>query len=135
MRRRLPVLLRVIAMVVIVASFGTVSSLPEGRSTKRTYPPIPSTWTGYNSRLAQHYVAPGYPAYEPHPRYLGELSGSWHEIGRQYGEKAGDLILITFDGWYKEVLEVQGNNQAIIDYAHQEEAYYATLVPEALELM
>lgn len=30
---------------------------------------------------------------------------------------------------------MQGNNQAIIDYVHQEEAYYATLVPEALELM
>lgn len=135
MRRRLLVLLRVIAMVAIVASFGTVSSLPKGRSTKRTYPPIPSAWTGHNSRLAQYYVAPGYPAYEAHPRYLGELSGSWHEIGRQYGERAGDLIRITFDGWYKDVLEVQGNNQAIIDYVHQEEAYYAALVPEALELI
>lgn len=36
----------------------------------------PSEWTGHNTNLAKYYRAPGYPAYDPHPRYLGELQGS-----------------------------------------------------------
>jgi len=35
-----------------------------------------------------------------HARYLGELKGSWYDIGKQYGEKAGDLMVMVFDGWY-----------------------------------
>jgi hypothetical protein len=85
--------------------------------------------------LSQYDLAPGYPAYQPHPRYLGELKGSWHDIGRQYGERAGDLIRFTFEGWYKEILAVQGTNQAIVDYLYQQDAYYSAFLPEALELM
>ena len=97
--------------------------------------PTPSWWTGYNQNLASYYVAPGYPAYDAHPRYLGVLSGSWYEIGQQYGERAGDLIQLTFEGWYQESLATQGTNQNIVDYVNQEEAYYQTLIPEGLELM
>ena len=128
-------LMRIAKVAVIVASLVSVSSSTASKPAKHTYPPIPSSWTGYNSRLAQYYVAPGYPAYGSHPRYLGELSGSWHEMGRQYGERAGDLIRITYEGWYREVLRRQGSNQAILDYVHQEQAYYAVLVPEALEFI
>ena len=49
----------------------------------------PKEWTGYSNRLGKYYLASGYPDYDPHPRYLGELQGSWHEIGKQYGERAG----------------------------------------------
>lgn len=124
-----------VAMIAIGGVLGTASSFAASKAEKRGYPPTPSGWTGHNSRLGQYYVAPGYPAYQAHPRYLGELSGSWNHIGQLYGERAGDLIRITFDGWYKEVLQVQSNNQAIVDYVHQEEAYYSVLVPEALEVM
>ena len=52
---------------------------------------LPPEWTGHNRKLGEYFRDNGYPAYEPHPRYLGELTGSWYEIGRQYGERAGDL--------------------------------------------
>ena len=82
----------VAVFAVSLISVGSVSADPK----KYDYPPIPSWWVGYNSQLANYYVDPGYPAYGQHPRYLGELSGSWHQIGKQYGERAGDLIRYVY---------------------------------------
>jgi len=104
--------LLVAAAVVLAASLISFSFVLGESPKKHTYPPTPSTWTGYNSRLSHYYVAPGYPSYEAHPRYLGELTGSWEEIGKQYGEKAGDLIRMVYEGWYRELLAVQGSPQA-----------------------
>jgi hypothetical protein len=73
--------------------------------------------------------------YEPHARYLGELSGSWGEIGEQYGERAGDLIRMVFEGWFSEVVQVQGSTQAVREYVRRQEEFYEALAPEALELM
>lgn len=97
--------------------------------------PTPPEWTGRNTKLGQYFVAHGYPAYEAHPRYLGELRGSWSQIGRQYGERAGDLIRLVYEGWYRELLPVQGSSEIIAAYLAQQERYYEFLVPEALELM
>ena len=68
----------------------------------------PAEWTGHNPRLADYHRAEGYPAYDPHPRYLGELRGSWDQIGRQYGERAGDLIRMVYEGWYREIVAGSG---------------------------
>jgi hypothetical protein len=95
----------------------------------------PREWTGHNSRLSDYYRADGYPAYDPHPRYLGQLRGSWQQIGRQYGERAGDLIRMVYEGWYRELLPVQGRPTVMAAYLRHQEAYYEALVPEALELM
>jgi hypothetical protein len=97
--------------------------------------PTPPDWTGHNMKLGKYFLAPGYPAYETHPRYLGELHGSWSQIGRQYGERAGDLIRMVYEGWYRELLPVQGSSEIISAYLVQQERYYEFLVPEALEMM
>ena len=135
MPRKIAVALVIFTTVVAAAVLISRSSLAAKSAAKHEYPPTPSAWTGHNTRLATYQLAPGYPAYGAHPRYLGELNGTWNEIGRQYGEKAGDLIKLTFEGWYKELLAVQGGNQAIIDYVHREETYYSALAPEALDMM
>lgn len=100
-----------------------------------TIPRTPPAWTGRNRKLEDYYVAPHYPAYEAHPRYLGELYGSWRQIGRQYGERAGDLIRMVYEGWYRELLPVQGSPEVIAAYLGEQEAYYEFLVPEAIEMM
>lgn len=97
--------------------------------------PTPKEWTGHNTKLGDYFLAPGYPAYDPHPRYLGELRGSWQQMGRQYGERAGDLIRMVYEGWYREILRIQGSNENIAGYLTQQEKYYEALVPEALEMM
>ena len=99
-----------------------------------TYP-TPPEWTGRNRKLAEYFLAQGYPAYELHPRYLGELHGSWSQIGRQYGERAGDLIRMVYEGWYRELLPVQGSVETMTAYLIEQERYYQLLVPEALEMM
>ncbi len=133
--RRLKAFLVVVAVVGMAASLVTAVPALAQNSKNHAVPPTPSWWTGYNENLSQYYVAPGYPSYDAHPRYLGVLRGSWYEIGKQYGEKAGDLIRLSYEGWYQEVVAVQGTNQNILDYVHQEDAYYKALVPEALEMM
>lgn len=95
----------------------------------------PAEWTGHSRKLGDYYVAKGYPAYDPHPRYLGELRGSWTQMGRQYGERAGDLIRMVYEGWYRELMPIQGSPEVMTAYLHEQEAYYEALVPEALELM
>ncbi len=114
-----------------------VSTPPPGLAPRRFAGPgqYPPEWTGYNRRLGDYHVAEGYPSYEPHPRYLGELRGSWWEMGRQYGERAGDLIRMVYEGWYRELLPVQGSPEVMAAYLREQEAYYEALVPEALEMM
>jgi hypothetical protein len=118
---------------------GAVSALanpsdfaPTQRTGRANHPP---EWTGYNKNLGKYYLAPGYPHYDPHPRYLGELSGSWYEIGKQYGERAADLIRMVYEGWYRELIPIQGTPEVMADYLRHQNAYYELLVPEALELM
>jgi hypothetical protein len=110
----------------------SAQELPVTAASTRSYPP---EWTGRNVNLGKYRIAAGYPPYEAHPRYLGELAGSWHQIGRQYGERAADLIRWVYEGWYRELLPVQGSPEVMTAYLRQQEAYYDLLVPEALELM
>ena len=98
-------------------------------------PGVPEEWTGHNANLSKYFLAKGYPAYDPHPRYLGELSGSWYEIGKQYGDRAGDLIRMVYEGWYRELIPVQGTPEVMAAYLREQNRYYEFLVPEALELM
>jgi len=121
-------------IVTALVSLISVRSFTTSSDSKK-YPPIPSSWTGSNANLKHYSVYPGYPSYDPHPRYLGELNGSWAEIGEQYGERAGDLIRLVFDGWFMEVVQIQGSAAAVRDYVQHEEQYYKALAPEGLELM
>jgi hypothetical protein len=95
----------------------------------------PPEWTGHNRKLGEYFLAHGYPAYEPHPRYLGELRGTWYQIGRQYGERAGDLIRMVYEGWYRELLPIQGTSQTMAAYLARQQRFYEYLVPEALDMM
>ncbi|HTU33213.1 MAG TPA: hypothetical protein VMF66_05365, partial [Candidatus Acidoferrum sp.] len=118
-------------------AFGAASDLVLEPAAARRIPPAntPAEWTGHNTNLAKYYRASGYPAYDPHPRYLGELQGSWYEIGKQYGQRAGDLIRMVYEGWYREILPIQGTPDVIAAYLREQTSYYEFLVPEALEMM
>ena len=120
--------------VLVVVSLIAVGAF-SARSDQKASPQAPASWTGSNTNLKYYSLYPGYPNYEPHPRYLGELSGSWREIGEQYGQRAGDFIRMVFEGWFNEVVQVQGSTEAVRQYVRQEEQYYKSLAPEALELM
>ncbi len=118
-------------------AFGASTPRPSKAAAARPIRPtnIPKEWTGHSEGLDKYHLAPGYPAYDPHPRYLGELQGSWYEIGKQYGERAADLIRMVYEGWYRELLPIQGSAEAMAAYLREQNSYYQLLVPEALEMM
>jgi hypothetical protein len=120
-----------------LGALGAFSQPRAGLAPERPVGPerYPAEWTGHNRRLGEYHVAEGYPSFAPHPRYLGELRGSWSQIGRQYGEQAGDLIRMVYEGWCRELLPIQGTPDVMAAYLREQEAYYEALVPEALELM
>ena len=122
----------VIAAVFVVSliSAGSLSAWEKRSEYNPTW-----EWTGYNSMIQNYYFDPGYPAYDQHPRWLGELSGSWFEIGEQYGQRAGDFIRYVYEGWYRQHIGKYPNTQAMLNYLHQIEAYYENLVPGALQMM
>ena len=109
--------------------------LPVAAPTAARKATTPPDWTGRNRKLGEYFLEHGYPAYEPHPRYIGELAGSWYQMGRQYGERAGDLIRMVYEGWYRELLPIQGSSATIASYLVQQEKYYEFLLPEALKMM
>ena len=52
---------------------------------------------GYNPRAKYYEVPEGFPKIDSRVRFLGNLRGTWTEMGYQYGERAGDLIVNVFD--------------------------------------
>lgn len=47
---------------------------------------------GYNPRAKYYEVPEGFPAVDSRVRFIGNLRGTWREMGTQYGERAGDLV-------------------------------------------
>ncbi|MCX6549777.1 MAG: C45 family autoproteolytic acyltransferase/hydrolase [Acidobacteria bacterium] len=98
-------------------------------------PPQPAWWTGHNAALPDYYVRPGYPLYEPHARYIGDLKGTWREMGIQYGQRAGDLVRLVFEGYYDQILTTVQDPARIVPDARLFGDYHSKLVPEAVEFM
>ena len=128
-------LLVAFAVAVFAVSLITVGSLSAHEEKSADLYNPTWGWVGYNSMIQDYYFDPGYPAYDQHPRWLGELSGSWYQIGEQYGQRAGDFIRMVFEGWYRQHIGKYPNTQAMLNYLHQIEAYYEDLCPEALQMM
>jgi len=60
------------------------------------YKQIGST-PGHGTRVRYYVVPDGYPQFEDRTRFIGNLRGTWHEMGVQYGQRAGDLIRYASD--------------------------------------
>jgi hypothetical protein len=56
-------------------------------------------------------------------------------MGRQYGERAADLIRMVYEGWYRELIAKQGTTENMLGYLHEQKTYYEALLPEGLEFM
>lgn len=90
---------------------------------------------GYNPRAKYYEVPEGFPKIDSRVRFIGNLRGTWSEMGYQYGERAGDLIIHVFD--YSLMLFKQRNmsvekvKEYLYRYLDQIEAY----APEMVEFM
>ena len=89
---------------------------------------------GSNPCLQHYQVSEGHPHYEPQARFLGNLTGSWYDIGQQVGEQAGDLVRWVSDVWWQHHLGTYGLSdtmQAMDLY----EAQIAALSTSLIEFM
>ena len=81
---------------------------------------------GSRNPCTKHYeVSPGHPPFEDRARFLGEVAGSWFEIGQEVGSRAGDLVRWVSDVWWGQHMEHYGKEetmQAMDLYAAQVEA-------------
>ena len=98
-------------------------------------PEQPAWWTGHNGVLDKYYVQPGYPPYPEHARYIGDLTGTWFEMGVQYGERAGDYVRLVFEGYYDQIFRVVGDSEKMLSDGRLFGEYLAKLVPEAVEFL
>ena len=64
--------------------------------------------TGYGSRVRDYKVPEGFPKFEVRTRFIGNIRGTWHEMGLQYGKRAGDLIRYASDYLLKNNIEKFG---------------------------
>ena len=55
-----------------------------------------------NPYVRYYRMSPEHPPYEMHSRFLGQLAGSWYDIGYQIGIKSGDFVRWVSDVWWKE---------------------------------
>jgi len=81
--------------------------------------------TSGNPCTEKYQVSPGHPPFAPRARFLGELQGSWFDIGLQVGNQAGDLVRWVSDVWWKGHVEEWGfedTMQALPLYEAQLEA-------------
>ena len=92
---------------------------------------------GSNTAVEQYVVFPGFPTFENRVRFIGPLKGSWHEMGRQYGEEAGDLIRWVFDAWWtigKDIISALGRPHIIEDLHRYEQSIFF-LSPGLIDFM
>jgi hypothetical protein len=87
-----------------------------------------------NPCTTKYQVSAGHPPFAPRARFLGELVGSWFDLGLQVGNQAGDLVRWVSDVWWKHHVEEWGFEdtiQALPLYESQVEA----LNPELIRFM
>lgn len=84
--------------------------------------------------LDKYNIKKGYPAYSAHARNIGVLKGSWYEMGKQYGEKSGDLIRIVFDVWAGQMVKKYGLKHVLDDLKrYNKQVEY--LAPQLMDFM
>lgn len=89
---------------------------------------------GENPCAKYYQVSPGHPQYESRSRLLGEIKGSWYDIGHQVGTGAGDLVRWVSDVWWKEHIDKFGFEDTLKAMSLYE-AQIAALNPELIKFM
>lgn len=101
---------------------------PEVPDTLGTYTP-----GGRNVRTAD-YDTGGYLQYADKAQWVGELSGSWYDMGYTIGEQCGAMIAASTDYWWGEMCESKGLEETVA--AMDEYAYHIdALDPTQIDLL
>jgi len=73
---------------------------------------------GYGTGISEYKVPDGFPKFEVRTRFIGNIRGTWYDMGLQYGKRAGDLICYVFNYWSKSAIEKFGIEHLKENLAH-----------------
>lgn len=68
---------------------------------------------GGRNVMSDRYDTGGYHVFEERPRFIGELSGSWYEMGVKYGKSCAELITASTDYWWGNMMERKGLDNTV----------------------
>jgi hypothetical protein len=80
---------------------------------------VPEDFTGHyvpggrNVNASRYVVSPGYPPIPDRAKFVGMLSGTWFQMGRSLGERAGDKIRCTSDIWWQQICKKKGKTNTL----------------------
>jgi hypothetical protein len=55
----------------------------------------------------------GFPPFPDRVSFVGELRGDWHEMGRQFGDRAGESTRYVSDIWWRDICESFGKEETL----------------------
>lgn len=90
---------------------------------------------GLNEAVDLYYIPKDYPSYSETGVDLGVLSGTWNEIGVQYGKKAGDLIRAFFDATFEQAANSLGGAAHVVEDVQRYNISINDFSPQAVEFM
>ena len=68
---------------------------------------------GRNIEAHKYFRPEGYPEYPDITKFIGTLKGDWYEMGKQFGERAGESTRYVSDIWWKEMCELWGKKESL----------------------
>jgi len=89
---------------------------------------------GRNVQAHRYVHSKGYPPFPDRARFIGALTGSWYEIGVQFGQRSGDETRCVSDIWWKDECDMFGKEETLKAMALYE-AQIAALDPGLVQFM
>ena len=68
---------------------------------------------GKNIEAYRYSHSDGYPPFSDRAKFIGTLSGSWYEMGRQFGERSGEMTLYVSDIWWEDTCRMWGREVSL----------------------
>jgi len=85
-------------------------------------------------QVNRYLKAPDMPEYPDHVKNLGEIEGTWHDMGAQYGERADDYVRAVFDHFYASLTNKIDIEHLLTDVRRYEQSI-SRFSPQAMEFM
>lgn len=132
-------LLMVLALVIVI-TIPTVSWVAEPTFLPPYPSKVPSGGIGHyipggrNVEAYRYVHSPGYPPFPDRGKFTGTLTGSWYNMGKQFGARSGDETRCVSDIWWKESCELFGKAETL-KAMELFEAQIAALDPNLVEFM
>lgn len=89
---------------------------------------------GRNIEAFTYETAEGYPSFPDRTNFAGTLTGTWYEMGKQFGERAGESTRYVSDIWWKAECEQWGKKETLKAFELYE-AQIAALDPALIDFM